>query len=44
MRSTYRRAAAGRSAAEWALGELIIRLCNRGRSLKPERPEAPALE
>jgi hypothetical protein len=32
------------SAAEWAIGELIIRLCNRGRALRPERPEAPTLE
>jgi hypothetical protein len=28
------------SAAEWALGELLIRLCNRGRGLRPEPPEA----
>ena len=28
------------SAAEWALGELLIRLCNRGRGLPPEPPQA----
>jgi hypothetical protein len=26
------------SAAEWALGELLIRLCNGGKPLRPERP------
>lgn len=26
------------SAAEWALGELLIRLCNGGRALRPEPP------
>jgi hypothetical protein len=29
------------SAAEWAIGELLIRLCNRGRALRPEAPEEP---
>jgi hypothetical protein len=28
------------SAAEWAIGELLIRLCNRGRPLLPEPPES----
>jgi hypothetical protein len=32
------------SAAEWAIAELLIRLCNRGRALRPEPPEAPVLE
>jgi hypothetical protein len=32
------------SAAEWAIGELLIRLCNRGRALRPEPPKAPPLE
>ena len=27
------------SAAEWALGELLIRLCNGGKPLRPDRPE-----
>jgi hypothetical protein len=27
------------SAAEWALGELLIRLCNRGRALQTDLPE-----
>jgi hypothetical protein len=27
------------SAAEWALGELLIRLCNGGKPLRAERPE-----
>ena len=27
------------SAAEWALGELLIRLCNGGKPLRPARPE-----
>jgi hypothetical protein len=31
------------SAAEWAIGELLIRLCNRGRGLRAEPPE-PAAE
>jgi copper chaperone CopZ len=30
------------SAAEWALGELLIRLCNRGRGLRTEPPEPAA--
>ena len=30
------------SAAEWALGELLIRLCNRGRGLRPDPPETAA--
>ena len=29
------------SAAEWAIGELLIRLCNGGRPLRPEPPAAP---
>lgn len=28
------------SAAEWAIGELLIRLCNGGRPLRPEPPES----
>ena len=28
------------SAAEWAVGELLIRLCNGGRGLRREPPEA----
>jgi hypothetical protein len=28
------------SAAEWALGELIIRLCNGGKPLRPDPPAA----
>ena len=32
------------SAAQWALGELLIRLFNRGRALRPEPPETPNLE
>ena len=31
------------SAAEWAIGELLIRLCNGGRGLRPEPPETPPL-
>ena len=27
------------AAASWALGELLIRLCNRGKPLQPESPE-----
>jgi hypothetical protein len=27
------------SAAEWAIGELLIRLCSRGRPLRPEPPD-----
>ena len=30
------------SAAEWALGELLIRLCNRGRGLQSEPPDETA--
>jgi hypothetical protein len=29
------------AAASWALGELLIRLCNRGKALQPEPPEKP---
>jgi hypothetical protein len=32
------------SAAEWAIGELLIRLCNGGRSLGRESPEPSATE
>jgi hypothetical protein len=30
--------------AEWALGELLIRLCNRGRSLRADPPQVPGAE
>lgn len=32
------------SAAEWALGELLIRMCNGGRALRPEPPAGEPLE
>ena len=32
------------SAAEWALGELLIRMCNGGRALRPEPPDGEPLE